>query len=182
MACASVRAGNVIGGGDWAPDRIVPDCVRALALGDDIAVRNPAAVRPWQHVLEPLSGYLVLGARLLTGNDAERHTLADAWNFGPETANARSVRDLVDAIVRRWGRGGWEDASDPTAPHEASLLRLAIDKAHAALGWSPRWDFQETVERTVDSYKAFYAGEDMREWCIRQIEAYVGAEHPASRA
>ena len=172
VACASVRAGNVIGGGDWATDRIVPDCVRALALGDDVAVRNPHAVRPWQHVLEPLSGYLTLGARLLTGSDAERRELSDAWNFGPETANARPVRDLVDRLVRRWGSGGWDDVSDPRAPHEAHLLRLAIDKAHAGLGWSPRWDFDATVNHTVDWYKAFYGGDDVREWCRRQIAIY----------
>ena len=172
VACASVRAGNVIGGGDWATDRIVPDCVRALALGDDVAVRNPHAVRPWQHVLEPLSGYLLLGAGLLEGDDAQRRALSDAWNFGPETSNARPVRDLVDTLVRRWGSGGWQDVSEPDAPHEAHLLRLAIDKAHAGLGWEPRWDFATTVNHTVDWYKAFYGGDDVRDWCRRQIATY----------
>ena len=172
VACASARAGNVIGGGDWAPDRIVPDSVRALALGDRIAVRSPQAVRPWQHVLEPLSGYLRLGAGLLADDPADRRRHADAWNFGPETANARSVRELVGTIVTRWGSGGWDDASDLAAPHEAHLLRLSIDKAHAALGWLPRWDFDSTVTRTVDWYRAFYAGDDMREWCTQQIADY----------
>ena len=175
VACATARAGNVIGGGDWAPDRIVPDCMRSLALGDRVPVRSPRAVRPWQHVLEPLSGYLLLGAGLLSDDREERRRLADSWNFGPETANARNVRDLVESIVARWGSGAWDDVSDPDAPHEAHLLRLAIDKAHAGLGWLPRWDFATTVAHTVDWYKAFYSGDDMREWCTRQIAAYSNA-------
>ena len=173
VACATARAGNVIGGGDWAPDRIVPDCMRSLALGDRVPVRSPHAVRPWQHVLEPLSGYLLLGAGLLSRDADERRRYADSWNFGPETANARNVRELVGAIVSRWGSGAWEDVSDPNAPHEAHLLRLAIDKAHAALGWLPRWDFETTIAHTVDWYKAFYTGDDVREWCTRQIAAYM---------
>lgn len=174
VALASVRAGNVIGGGDWALDRIVPDCVRALAADRPIAVRNPDAVRPWQHVLEPLSGYLALGARLLADDAAERARFADAWNFGPHLANARPVRDLAESVVERWGRGAWYDASDPTSPHEATLLRLAIDKAQALLGWSPRWDFDTTIARTIDWYRAHEGGEDMAAWCRRQIADYSG--------
>lgn len=175
VALASARAGNVIGGGDWAPDRIVPDCVRALAQGGSVTVRSPHAVRPWQHVLEPVSGYLALGARLLAGCPADRAPFCDAWNFGPALNSSRTVRDLVDAVVRRWGSGRWQPVSDPAQPHEAALLRLAIDKAQTHLGWSPRWDFVGAVTRSVDWYRAFYAGEDAAQWCRRQIAEYQEA-------
>lgn len=174
VALASARAGNVVGGGDWSAERIVPDCVRAATAGRALDVRSPRAVRPWQHVLEPLSGYLQLGARLLSQDAAERRRFCEAWNFGPEFGNTRNVAQLADAFFARWGEGGWRDAADANAPHEASLLRLAIDKAHARLGWSPRWNFAETVARTADWYKAFYAGEDAGAWCRRQIEEYAG--------
>jgi CDP-glucose 4,6-dehydratase len=177
VALATARAGNVMGGGDWSAERIVPDCVRSLTADTTeraIEVRNPRAVRPWQHVLEPLSGYLQLGARLLSRDAAERRRFSEAWNFGPEVGNTRTVGELVESFVARWGAGSWRDASDANAPHEASLLRLSIDKAHARLGWSPRWDFDETVARTVGWYKAFYAGEDAGEWCLRQINDYCG--------
>lgn len=174
VALASVRAGNVIGGGDWSVDRIVPDCVRSLAASQVIGVRNPSAVRPWQHVLEPLSGYLLLGARLLSKDATARAQFCEAWNFGPAVDNARTVKELVEALIERWGAGSWEDTSDPSSPHEASLLRLAIDKAHARLGWSPRWNFKETLSRTVDWYKAYYAGDDVRALCQQQITDYLG--------
>jgi CDP-glucose 4,6-dehydratase len=175
VACATARAGNVVGGGDWSADRIVPDCVRAATADQPIAVRNPRAVRPWQHVLEPLSGYLRLGARLLSADGDERRRFSEAWNFGPEVGNTRAVGELVGAFVARWGGASrWQDAADPAAPHEASLLRLSIDKAYARLGWSPRWGFDETVARTVEWYRAFYAGEDVRELCRRQIADYSG--------
>lgn len=171
LTAATVRAGNVIGGGDWAADRIVPDCLRALTRGQAIAVRNPLAVRPWQHVLEPLSGYLLLGSRLLS---AEGACYADAWNFGPPPEQALSVRQLVEAVLAAWGGGSWIDASDPQAPHEATLLQLSTDKARALLGWRPHWDFATTVRQTVAWYKAFHAGEDMAAWCRRQIREYGG--------
>jgi CDP-glucose 4,6-dehydratase len=175
VACATARAGNVVGGGDWSADRIVPDCVRAAVAGGAIDVRNPRAVRPWQHVLEPLSGYLELGARLLAADEARRLQFCEAWNFGPEVGNTRTVGELVETFVARWGAASsWRDASDPDAPHEASLLRLSIDKAYARLGWSPRWGFDETVARTVEWYKAFYAGGDVRALCRRQIADYSG--------
>jgi CDP-glucose 4,6-dehydratase len=172
VALASARAGNVIGGGDWAPHRIVPDCVRALAQGGSVAVRNPHAVRPWQHVLEPVSGYLALGARLLAPRAADRAPFCDAWNFGPAINSSRTVGDLVDAVVRRWGSGRWQPDTDQGHAPEASLLRLAIDKAQTHLAWSPRWDFAEAVTRSVDWYRAFYAGEDVAQWCRRQIAEY----------
>lgn len=143
---ASARAGNVIGGGDWAEDRIVPDAMRALDRGDVIAVRNPKAVRPWQHVLEPLGGYLTLAAGL-----AEDASLATAFNFGPGPAANRTVADLVTEILKNRA-GSWEDVSDPSALHEARLLNLSVEKANRLLNWKPRWNFEETIKQTVKWY------------------------------
>ena len=143
---ASARAGNVIGGGDWAEDRIVPDAMRALNQGEKIAVRNPRAVRPWQHVLEPLGGYLTLSARL-----AEDASLAAAFNFGPGPDSNRTVADLVNEIVKNRS-GSWQDKSDPLALHEATLLNLSIEKADLHLGWQPKWAFEETIAKTVSWY------------------------------
>jgi len=136
-------------------------------------VRNPAAVRPWQHVLEPLGGYLLLGARL-RGPQAAAH--AEAWNFVPRPEDARPVRQVADALVAAWGAGGWEDRHDPAAVHEAGLLRLSIDKATARLGWAPRWGFDETFRRTVEWYRAFHAGAapaELAALCRRQIHQYL---------
>jgi len=163
---ASARAGNVIGGGDWARDRIVPDCIRALQQGNPIAVRNPRATRPWQHVLEPLSGYLWLAASL-TGNPA----LATAFNFGPAHEAGRSVAELVEEILKHWP-GRWEDKSDPRAPHEAAWLELSIEKARAELGWRPLWGFAATVEQTVRWYRE---PSRWRELTAEQIRAYSAA-------
>jgi CDP-glucose 4,6-dehydratase len=143
LRVARARAGNVIGCGDWAADRIVPDAMRAPGRGEPIRVRNPAATRPWQHVLEPLSGYLCLAERLSAGE-----SLADALNFGPQLEANHSVRELVEEALRHWP-GTWIDQIDAKAPHEASLLNLLIDKAHHQLGWAARWDFATTVARTV---------------------------------
>jgi CDP-glucose 4,6-dehydratase len=147
---ASARAGNVIGGGDWSGNRIIPDIIRAMAGNREPDLRNPGSLRPWQHVLEPLAGYLWLGAKLAeTGG--ERH--ADAWNFGPLPTEVRNVADLADAMLAAWGRPGWKLAVDPDAPHEAGLLRLAIDKAVSGLGWQPVWNFATTVSRTAGWYR-----------------------------
>ncbi len=173
VAVASARAGNVVGGGDWAEDRIVPDCVRALSRGEPIAVRNPRSVRPWQHVLEPLGGYLLLGAKLL-GPDAAHH--CECWNFGPALDSTRTVRDVADALVGAWGSGRWEDHSDPAAVHEAKLLRLAIDKAYSRLGWAPRWDFARTFDETAAWYRAWSEGaspDALAKLCSAQIAAYA---------
>ncbi len=173
VALATARAGNVVGGGDWARDRIVPDAIAALAAGRAIPVRNPRGVRPWQHVLEPLSGYLLLGARLL-GPQAAAH--AEAWNFGPRPEDARPVREVVEALIAAWGEGRWDDQHDPAAPHEAGLLRLSIDKATARLGWAPRWHFDQTFRRTVEWYRAFHAGAgeaELSALCLRQIRDYL---------
>ena len=148
---ASARAGNVIGGGDWAVDRIVPDCIRSLQKGRAIAVRRPHATRPWQHVLEPLSGYLWLGAQM-----SQRSTLnpqlCSAFNFGPAHESNRTVADLVVEVLKHWP-GRWEDQSDSKAVHEAGLLQLATDKAQTLLGWSPVWNFPTAIEQTVKWYR-----------------------------
>jgi CDP-glucose 4,6-dehydratase len=172
---ASARAGNVLGGGDWAVDRIVPDCIRALQKGRPIPVRNPAATRPWQHVLEPLSGYLWLAAKLALRGSAI-HTppaaLESAFNFGPGHESNRTVAELVAEILKHWS-GRWEDKSDPKAVHEAGLLQLSTDKAHALLGWSPVWKFDTAVEQTVRWYReTAHKPEAAHAAAVRQIEQY----------
>lgn len=173
---ASARAGNVIGGGDWALDRIVPDCIRALQRGEAIPVRNKIATRPWQHVLEPLSGYLWLGALLAeSGRSPFPDQLTSAFNFGPALASNRTVSALVQEILKHWP-GRWTDKSDPQAVHEAKLLNLATDKAHHFLGWAPVWSFADTLARTVDWYRQ--AGEtetDVHALTTGQIQAYIDA-------
>jgi CDP-glucose 4,6-dehydratase len=173
---ATARAGNVVGGGDWAKDRIVPDAISSLSEGRAVPVRNPDAVRPWQHVLEPLGGYLLLGARLSGVGHDRPAAFCEAWNFGPHSEDARPVRDVVDALVKNWGSGRWDDRHDPGTPHEAGLLRLSIDKAQALLGWQPRWRFEETFRRTVEWYRAFHEGlrgKQLRGHCRRQIGDFL---------
>jgi len=148
---ASCRAGNVIGGGDWSADRIMVDAMNALMAGQPIPVRNPLSVRPWQHVLEPLSGYLQVGAALMAeGNGPDCRT---SWNFGPGRESERTVAELCDALVAVWGGGTWTHSPDQEAVHEARFLKLAIDKAWHFLGWQPVWDFKTTIEQTVSWYK-----------------------------
>lgn len=148
---ASARAGNVIGGGDWALDRIVPDCIRALQAGEPIGVRNPHATRPWQHVLEPLSGYLWLAARI-SGLPSCDSPLCSGFNFGPGHDANRTVGELVTEVLKSWP-GTWNDQSDPTAHHEAKLLQLSTDKANALLGWAAAWRFPEAVRETIRWYR-----------------------------
>ncbi|HZS38697.1 MAG TPA: CDP-glucose 4,6-dehydratase [Polyangia bacterium] len=186
VAIASARAGNVIGFGDWARDRIVPDCAAALAAGRPIDVRNPSSVRPWQHVLEPLSGYLWLGDRLLS---AEAATAGEAWNFGPHPESERTVESLVNALIAAWGAGSWQRL-DGGARHEARTLRLAIDKAVARLGWTPAWSFAETAHRTAIGYRDWtrLEGAELRARLDGEIDDYVraardaGARWPDGRA
>jgi len=181
VAVATARAGNVIGGGDWARDRLVPDVVRALAAGQRALVRNPQAVRPWQHVLEPLGGYLLLGARLMRFGTRDPARFCAAWNFGPYSENSRSVAALATAVVDAWEGGSWEAGSEPGAPHEASLLRLAIDKAQAELGWAPRWGFHQSCARTVEWYRAHHAGlrgSALRDFTLQQIDDYMQVGGP----
>ena len=167
LRIATARAGNVIGGGDWAADRIVPDSIRSLAAGEPIKVRNPDAARPWQHVLEPLMGYLRLAEALAI----DPFIPCGAFNFGPTLANNKPVRELVGSILKYWP-GEWLDQSDPTAPHEAKLLHLQIDKAHHWLGWQPRWDFDTTLDRTVSWYRAQHQGASALACCLADLEAY----------
>lgn len=167
---ATVRAGNVIGGGDRADGRIVPDCIRALGRSEPIQVRNPRFVRPWQHVLEPLHGYLMLGAGLLAG----RSDLCDAWNFGPQAEDVRTVEELVEAVIGAWGSGRWINESREQ-PHEAHTLRLCVDKALVLLGWSPRWTFADSVSHTIAWYRASHDGATaagLRALSFSQIETY----------
>ena len=166
---ASARAGNVIGGGDWALDRIVPDCMRALDRGETIPVRNKVSTRPWQHVLEPLGGYLTLGAALATRTRFADY--ASGFNFGPDPSANRTVKDLVAEILKH-REGKWEDRSDPNAVHEAGLLNLDITKAREVLGWTPHWDFGATIAKTVEWYVAASAGKDVAELTHRQIAEY----------
>jgi CDP-glucose 4,6-dehydratase len=151
---ASCRAGNVIGGGDWAAHRIVPDCIAALQKKRPIPVRNRQAARPWQHVLEPLSGYLWLAAALANPKlrRADLTSLTSAFNFGPDRESNRTVGELVAEVLQNWP-GRWEDRSNPKAPHEAGLLQLSTDKAHALLRWRPVWNFSEAVAKTVAWYR-----------------------------
>jgi CDP-glucose 4,6-dehydratase len=166
---ASARAGNVIGGGDWALDRIVPDCIRALRAGQAIPVRNKIATRPWQHVLEPIGGYLTLGAALATTTAPA--LLSTAFNFGPTLHSNRTVSQLVQELLKHIP-GEWIDASDPHAVHEASKLNLAIDKAYHLLEWQPVWNFEQTIARTAEWYLGEAEGQCPRELTQRQINQY----------
>ncbi|MFA5138742.1 MAG: CDP-glucose 4,6-dehydratase [Elusimicrobiota bacterium] len=150
VSVSSCRAGNVIGGGDWAEDRIVPDCIRSLMAGRDIPVRRPRSIRPWQFVLEPLSGYLMLAA----AQRREPAKFAGAWNFGPQEDKALTAAELVDRVIRRWGEGRWVAAEDPSAPHEAGLLRLDSGKARDILGWKPTYGVEQAVDETVSWYRS----------------------------
>jgi CDP-glucose 4,6-dehydratase len=171
FGAASVRAGNVIGGGDWADDRIVPDCIRALLAGLPIDVRNPTSTRPWQHVLEPLHGYLTVAARLL----ADPHAYTGAWNFGPATGSVKTVIELAQLIVGIWGSGELQVAPQSNAVHEARLLHLSCDKAHQLLNWYPRWDAGEAISETVHWYRAVIAeGGDALAISSAQIDKYMG--------
>ena len=170
LAIATARAGNVIGGGDWAADRIVPDAMRACAAGEPLVLRNPQATRPWQHVLEPLSGYLVLAEAL----HRDPAAYAEAWNFGPHLEANRPVAELVEALHQHWP-GQWHDHSDPQAPHEAGLLHLVIDQASHRLYWQPRWDFATTVARTAAWYRQVAGGADPLACCLADLEAYTAS-------
>ena len=170
LGIASARAGNVIGGGDWAADRIVPDSVRFLQQGQPIVLRSPQATRPWQHVLEPLSGYLALAANL----HAAPRRFGGAWNFGPRVESIRTVRDLATRIIEAWGDGSLEIEQQPDAPHEAQLLQLNCDRAVQALGWSSRWNFDRTVDATVEWYREVTRGAPAIEVTSRQIRQYMG--------
>jgi CDP-glucose 4,6-dehydratase len=170
----TARAGNVIGGGDYAADRIVPDSIRALEAGKSILVRNPGAVRPWQHVLECLSGYLWLGACL--AKEGKKSRIASPFNFGPEPSARQPVRRLVEEVLSHWP-GKWTDGSQPGSVHEATLLSLSIEKAGALLGWYPAWSFEETIQRTVNWYHEAHVkkNSNMQKFTSEQIDGYSAA-------
>lgn len=173
LAIATARAGNVIGGGDYADDRIVPDLVRALAAGQALGVRSPGSTRPWQHVLDCLSGYLALARWLATDPSASRHC-ERAFNFGPTQESERTVGDLVEECLRHWP-GRWEDLSEPGAPHEATRLAVSIERSRAVLGWRPNWDFPTAVAETIEWYRARTEGaspSELRGIMNRQIAAF----------
>lgn len=169
VAVASARAGNVIGGGDWAGDRLIPDFIRAIVAGETVVIRSPNAIRPWQHVLEPLSGYLVLAEKLYThGNQ-----FAEAWNFGPNDADAKSVGWIINELVTNWGNGSGFKVDESAANlHEAHFLKLDCSKARMQLGWQPRWDATETIKRICAWHKAHLTGQDMRVYALAEIGQY----------
>ncbi len=164
-AIACVRAGNVIGGGDWSDNRLIPDCIRYIEAGKDIEIRNPVATRPWEHVLEPLSGYLKVGQKLIE-NPVE---YATSFNFGPHISANKPVLEVVRRLVEYYGKGKVIDASDPNAVHENTLLNLDVTKAYVMLQWEAKWGLQEAVEKTVDWYKAALTTPDMYDFCVKQI-------------
>ncbi len=169
LGLATARAGNVIGGGDWAADRIIPDAVRALGAAKPVVVRNPHSVRPWQHVLEPLHGYLLLAARL-----ADNAVYSGSWNFGPAAGSCQNVRSLVEAFLKSWGEGAWENAGTAaSAGHEAGLLALDYHKAWLRLGWQPRWSFHESIERTSRWYRRQLEGEPPAALCAEDIRSFT---------
>jgi len=172
---AITRAGNVIGGGDWAANRIVPDCIRAWTSDKTVQVRNPNATRPWQHVLEPLSGYLWLGANLMIKSEGVN---GEAFNFGPDSDVNQTVADLLDAMSSKWVKAKWSSSPNSLQVHEATLLKLSYDKAQFFLGWRAVLEFSETVDFTINWYKEYHENnESLYDFSINQIEKYCELAH-----
>jgi CDP-glucose 4,6-dehydratase len=168
MGLASVRAGNVIGGGDWADDRLIPDILRSFEKGNSVVIRNPKATRPWQHVLEPLSGYLILAEKLYK-NQKE---YAEGWNFGPDEKDVKPVGWILDKMISKWPNSSWE-LDQNSNPHEAGFLQLDISKVKARLDWSPTWGLNRTLEKIIDWHKAWLNKEDVQAICLAEIEEYM---------
>lgn len=171
VAIGSARAGNVIGGGDWAADRLVPDALKAFEEGAPVILRNPKASRPWQHVLEPLSGYLVLAEALYERGQS----VAEGWNFGPRNGEAQTVEFVIDGLIDAWGDGAAWKLDNGAHPHEAHDLSLDVSKARARLGWEPRWEISSTLARIVSWHKAWRDGSDMRDRCLAEIADYASS-------
>jgi CDP-glucose 4,6-dehydratase len=169
IGLASVRAGNVIGGGDWALDRIVPDCIKLLQKKEPILIRNPWATRPWQHVLEPLYGYLYLSLKLYE----QPKSFSGSWNFGPRGESIKTVKDLAEKIIHYWGEGEIQFDIQENAPHEAGLLHLNCDKSYQLLNWIPKWNFDKTINETVKWYKEVNSGSDAKLITRQQIQEYM---------
>lgn len=173
VAVGSGRAGNVIGGGDWAVDRLVPDMLRAIGMRESVLIRSPHSIRPWQHVLEPLSGYLTLAENLYR----EGAAFAEGFNFGPHDTDAKPVAWIIERLCQEWGDGAsWVLDSQPQ-PHEATYLKLDCSKARSRLGWNPRWNLKETIERIVEWHKEQSAGAKMKEVTLAQISSYQNAKY-----
>lgn len=168
IALGSGRAGNVIGGGDWAMDRLIPDMLRAIGAGQPVMIRNPHSIRPWQHVLEPLSGYLTLAEKLYT----EGPVHAEGWNFGPHDTDAKPVEWIIERMTHEWGAGASWSLDGQDHPHEATYLKLDCSKARGQLGWHPRWDIGQTIAKIVEWHKACDQGADMRAMTLAQITTY----------
>lgn len=168
VALSSARAGNVIGGGDWANDRLIPDFIRAISKGEKVKIRSPYAIRPWQHVLEPLTGYLTLAAKLFS--DGPKY--AEAWNFGPDDRDAQNVEWIIKTICKLWGKGASYEVDASPQHHEASYLKLDCTKAKAELDWAPRYDIKTTLNNIVDWNKAYLSDENIRTFTEKQIEDY----------
>ena len=166
----TTRAGNVIGGGDWADARIIPDCVRAWSEGKEVIIRSPKATRPWQHFLEPLSGYLWLGAKLFSSGKCH----GEAFNFGPDPKVNKSVSELLETFISYWGNAEWRNEQADAGKKESTLLKLSCDKALHELNWHPVLTFDETVRLTAEWYKVYYSGNrDMYDFSISQIQYYI---------
>ncbi len=168
IGLATARAGNVIGGGDWAVDRLVPDCIRALLGGEKVRIRNPHAIRPWQHVFEPLSGYMMLAQRLYADGPA----FSEGWNFGPHEDDAKPVEWIVGRLCSMWGEGAGYEIDEGEHPHEANYLKLNCAKARAELGWKPRWGLDKALESIIEWTHAYSDGRDMREVSLKQIKDF----------
>jgi CDP-glucose 4,6-dehydratase len=169
VAISSARAGNVIGGGDWATERLIPDCMRALLVGEEIIIRNPKAIRPWQHVLEPLSGYLTLAEKLYN----EGPLYGEAWNFGPYDTDVRPVQWVVRTLCEKWGKASTYTVDTNEHPHEAHYLKLDCSKANSHLGWHPRWDLNQSLDKVIDWTKTYENNGDLTEASIQQIKEYI---------
>lgn len=169
IALASARAGNVIGGGDWAPDRLIPDTMRAMQAGEPVKIRSPYATRPWQHALEPLSGYLQLAQKLFE----EGTNYAEGWNFGPNDEDARSVQWIVEQLIRQWGEGAHWELDTNLQPHEAHYLKLDCSKAKSRLGWQPQWSLTKTLNAVVEWHRAYLDKTDMRSMTLQQIKTFM---------
>ena len=168
IGVASVRAGNVIGGGDWADDRLIPDIIRSFEKNEPVAIRNPKATRPWQHVLEPLSGYLILAQKLYK----DQNKYAEGWNFGPNERDVKPVDWILDQMTSRWPNSSWH-LDKNSNPHEAGFLKLDISKAQSKLGWRPTWKLSNTLEKITDWHRAWLDQEDMQAVCLAEIEEYM---------
>lgn len=169
ISLASVRAGNVIGGGDWANDRLIPDILRSFEISRPVVIRNPKATRPWQHVLEPLSGYLILAQKMYD----DKNKYAESWNFGPNKTDVKSVNWIIDKMIKKWPNSSWIHDEDTTQPHEAGFLQLDITKAKSKLGWKPVWKLDKTLEKITNWHKAWLNDKDMQRICLAEIKEYM---------